>query len=102
MITKTLIATATAALIAAGSLTAMTSTASAKSWGYGHGYGYRSMAAPTAIHGSALGTMAAMSATRSATTVFKRVFWQDYYGYQHVKKVFVGKRCDYQPIIELY
>jgi hypothetical protein len=95
MITKTLIATATAALIAAGSLTAMTSTASAKSWGYGHGYGY---GAP-AIH---LGAYGGYVGHKVCHNVFKRVFWQDYYGYQHVKKVFVGKRCDYQPIIELY
>jgi hypothetical protein len=80
---KTLIATATAGLIAAGAMVGITSTASAASfqfggpgWSFGMSDGYHSR-----------------HHMRECRPIIKTVSWRDYRGYPHYKKVVVGQNC---------
>ena len=85
MMKKTLIATATAGLIAAGAMVATTGTASAASitfggpgWsvGIGDGPGWRGE-----------------RPHRVCKPIFKTVRWWDHWGRPHLKRVVVGRDC---------
>lgn len=85
MMKKTLIATATAGLIAAGAMLGTTGTASAASvqfggpgWSVGVGPGY----GPGWRHHP-----------RECRPVYKTVRWWDRWGHPHFKKVVVGRDC---------
>ena len=92
MFTKTLAATATAALIAAGSLGATTTTASAHYHGHsgiyfgGSGFGI-GIGVPGYVDYSGL--------QKVCEPVFQtKKVWDAYYGWTYTK-VFVGKECHY-------
>lgn len=79
MFTKTLIASATAALIAAGSLGISTSSASA------HGYNIH-------LSGGYYVTKVIYVPKHVCKPIYKEVSWHDYYGW-HSKTIKVGEKC---------
>jgi hypothetical protein len=94
MFKKTLIATAAAAVLAAGSLAAMTSTASA-TYNYG-------------IKAGHYVTKVVLLPKKVCEPFYKKISWQDYYGDWHWKTVYAGEKCktiyvkDYQKVFVPY
>lgn len=76
---KTLIATATAALIAAGTLAAGTGSASATSYKYSYNAGQYI-------------TKVIYVPKKVCKPVYEEVSWYDYYGW-HTKTVYAGENC---------
>lgn len=98
MFKKTILATATAGLIAVGALGATTSAASAANYnGYGNGSGSVQFGGPGFNLQFGFGGHPQYHPQKVCQPVFKKVKWWDRWGHPHWSQVVVSQKCFFKP-----